>query len=192
MTKLGTTALAVFGTLMVAASSFAQMKIGSMPRHFLLLNPKVQVELKITAAQKSALEKAAGDAVSTDDQGRTRVQIGPGTDLDEIKKDMAKVITPAQDARLKQIWIQRDGAFALGDADIAKELGLDAGQKAKVTAEMEAYGDDMQDLVGSSGGHISAEMAKPIREKAKKRLDAILTAAQRAKFDGMKGSPFKI
>ena len=49
----------------------------------------------------------------------------------------------------------------------------------------------MQELVMSSGGKVGPEESKALREKTKKKLDAILNTSQRAKFEGMKGKPFK-
>lgn len=191
MRKFGITFVAVLATLGIAAIAPAQRMLGAMPRHFLLFNPKVQAELNLTAAQKKAVEAAGGDAISTDDQGRIRIQMSQGTDMDGIKAGLKKAITAVQDKRLTELWIQRDGSFALSDADVAKSLGLSDDQKKKVSAIFEEFGEGMQDLIMSSGGKVGPEESKSLRDKTKKKLDAILNAGQKAKFESMKGKLFK-
>ena len=191
MKKTGLLMLAVVALLAVAGTASAQRMFGSMPRHFLLLNPKVEAELKLTAAQKAAIDKACGDAVSSDDQGRIRIQMTGATDMDEIKVALRKSITPAQDKRLMEIWLQRDGTMTLGDADVQKELGLTPDQKKKIEAIMEEFGDGMQELIHSTGGNITLEASKSLRDGTKKKLDTVMTEAQKAKFETMKGKPFK-
>lgn len=191
MRKFGITFVAVLATLAIAAMAPAQRMIGAMPRHFLLFNPKVQAELSMTSAQKKAVEAAGGDTVSADDQGRIRIQMSQGTDMEAIKAGLKKAITSAQDKRLTELWIQRDGTFALSDPDIAKTLSLTEDQRKKVKAAFDEYGEGMQALVMSSSGRVGPEESKSLREKTKKKLDSILTAAQKTRFDGMKGRPFK-
>lgn len=191
MRKFGISLVAVMATLAIAAIAPAQRMIGAMPRHFLLFNPKVQTELNLTEAQKKAVVAAGGDSVTADDQGRIRVQLGPSTDMDAIKSGLKKVITSTQDKRLTELWIQRDGTFALSDTDIAKSLSLTEDQKKKVKTAFDEYGEGMQDLVMSSGGRVGPEESKTLREKTKNKLDGILTTAQKAKFESMKGKPFK-
>ncbi|MBC8063874.1 MAG: hypothetical protein H7Y17_03530 [Chlorobia bacterium] len=191
MRKTGLTFIAIVATLAIAAIAPAQRMIGAMPRHFLLFNPKVQTELKLSDAQKKAVTVAGGDAVSADEQGRIRVQLSQGTDMDAIKSALKKTITPAQDKRLTEVWIQRDGSFALSDDEVAKSLDLTADQKKKVSAVFDEFGEEMQELVMSNGGKVGPEESRALREKTKKKLDAILNTSQRAKFEGMKGKPFK-
>lgn len=191
MRKFGISFVAVLATLAIAAIAPAQRMIGAMPRHFLLFNPKVQTELNLTDAQKKAVIAAGGESVSADDQGRIRVQLGPSTDMDAIKSGLKKAITSAQDKRLTELWIQRDGTFALSDEDVSKALGLSGDQKKKVTAAFDEFGEDMTDLVRSSGGRVGPEESKSLREKTKKKLDGILKADQKARFESMKGKPFK-
>lgn len=191
MRKFGITFVAVLAILAIAAIAPAQRMIGAMPRHFLLFNPKVQSELSLTDAQKKAVIAAGGDSVSADDQGRIRVQLGPSTNMDAIKSGLKKAITSAQDKRLTELWIQRDGTFALSDEDVSKSLGLSADQKKKVTAAFDEFGDEMQELVMSNGGKVGPEESKSLREKTKKKLDGILNAGQKAKFESMKGKAFK-
>src|SRR5690348_16732578 len=102
--------------LSLTTQASAQKMMGAMPKQFLLLNPKVQTELKLTDAQKQTIQKAVNDVVSSDGEGRIRIQMGPGTDIDGIVQDLKKAITGAQEKRLTEIWIQRDGAMALTDA----------------------------------------------------------------------------
>lgn len=174
----------------VSAAS-AQRVVGAMPKEFLLLNPKVQAELQITKEQKSKIDEAVQDAVSDEGNGRIQIRMSPDMNLDEMVASLKKSITPSQEKRLVELWIQRDGVFALGDAGVAKTLDLTADQKKKVKAILEELGYALEDLAMSSGGRVEHTDALPYREKAKKQLDAVMSSNQQKKFSEMKGKPFK-
>lgn len=189
MRKIGWTFLALLTA--VAFASAQQFSIGAMPRQFLLFNPKVQAELKLTDAQKKAVAAAGGDSISADGEGRMRMRIGQGTDMETIKNALKKAITPAQDKRLTEVWIQREGPMALNDPDVAKAVGLSDAQKKRVSEIAQDYGDDIRDLAMSSGGRVGPEESKPLRDAARKKLEAVLDKGQKAKFETLKGKPFK-
>jgi hypothetical protein len=190
--NFGLLVIAVTAVLSLATQASAQRIFGMMSRQFMLLNPKVQAELNLTEAQKQAIKRAAGDAVSTDDQGRTRIQLTSGMNLDSMKQDLRKAITSEQDKRLIEIWIQKDGALTLSDAEVAKSVGLSSDQKKKVEAIIDGMGEDIRELAMSNGGQVNHNQAKGVKDKAQKSLEGVLTTDQKKKFEAMKGKPFKI
>ena len=168
------------------------MKLGVQPKSFLVLSPPVQKEIKLTETQIKKIESIFGETVSTDDQGRTRIQLTGGEDMDQMNLDVLKVLDVAQLKRLTEIWIQRVGPSALGTKEIQKLLALNAKQIEKITAEMERFQEEMHGLISDNGGQLTPEIMKPAQDKLKSNLKAILTKEQSDKFDAMKGLEFKM
>lgn len=178
--------------LSMAAMASAQRMMGPTPRYFLLFTPSIQSELKLSEAQKKAVKEAGGESVKEDGQGRLMVRMGPDFDIDSMRSKLQKAMTPAQEKRLKEIWIQREGALTLTDSEIAREVSLSADQKKKSEEIVEEMSDDLRELITAEGGKIKAEDTKRIRGKAKTKLEALLTAPQKAKFKSMQGKPFSV
>jgi Spy/CpxP family protein refolding chaperone len=101
------------------------------------------------------------------------------------QKRLADILKPAQMERLKQLDLQLQGARALKDREVVKALGLTVEQKRKLNAifrESEAQ-DPNPGPSGVSG--LMQGQAADLLEKAFE----VLTPAQRAKFEKMKGQP---
>ena len=189
MIKIGLGLLSVF---FIAVPALAQqISIGTMPRHMLLFNPKVQTELKLTEAQKKAISAAGGEAISVDANGRMSMRVGPGTNVDAIRIKFMKSINSAQDKRLTEVWIQKEGLMALNDPDVAKAVGLTDDQRKRVSTIMQEYGENVREIAMSSGGRVNLQDVKPIRESASRKLEGVLHRSQKSKFEGLKGRPFK-
>lgn len=189
MRKIGFTFLAMLTA--VALASAQRLSMGAMPRHMLLFNPQVQSELKLSDAQKKAIAAAGGDAVQADAGGRLSMRIGPSTNMEAIKSSLKKAITPAQDKRLTEVWIQKEGPMSLHDPDVAKAVGLNDAQRKRVGEIVQDYSDDVRELAMSKGGRIGSPDLKPIRDVAARKLEAILDKGQKSKFETLKGKPFK-
>jgi hypothetical protein len=185
-------AAAVLIALNSTLCSAQGMKLGVQPKSFLVLSPPVQKEIKLTETQIKKIESIFGETVSTDDQGRTRIQLTGGEDMDQMNLDVLKVLDVAQLKRLTEIWIQRVGPSALGTKEIQKLLALNAKQIEKITAEMERFQEEMHGLISDNGGQLTPEIMKPAQDKLKSNLKAILTKEQSDKFDAMKGLEFKM
>jgi len=168
----------------------------------LLQRADVQGELKITDEQKTKLEAAnpgrgqgggqrgggAGGA-GFDPEAMRKAQL-------EREKAVSDILTPDQNKRLKELYIQRVGNQAVTREDIQKELGLNADQVAKIqalaTKQREANQAVMEKV---RSGEIDREQVRELQTKndgiLKEELGKILTAEQAAKLKAMGGAPFK-
>jgi Spy/CpxP family protein refolding chaperone len=110
------------------------------------------------------------------------------TRFQEIAKDvegrLKEVLLPHQFDRLKQIdlqnRIQRDGAAALTDSELAETLGLSEAQRDEIRDRAEQVQQDLQDKI------------RQLRLEARNQLLEVLTAEQRAKLDAMMGEEFAV
>jgi len=102
---------------------------------------------------------------------------------------LAEILTPDQILRLKQIQLQASGTDVWMEPEVAKELDLTNEQKAKITELRNEYTRRQP-----TDGDFQQRFAK-IRELNTER-DAkaieLLSAAQKAKLDELKGAPFDI
>lgn len=109
---------------------------------------------------------------------------------------IAKILTPAQIARLKQIRVQLSGSRIIMDAEIQKELGVTAEQKAKIDGLQAKQRDANAAIMEKvQNQELSREEATAAREKNNKILEdeiaKVLTDAQKAKLKEMAGPKFE-
>lgn len=109
---------------------------------------------------------------------------------------IAKILTPAQIARLKQIRVQLSGTRIIMDAEIQKELGITADQKTKIEGLQAKQRDANAAIMEKvQNQELSREEATAAREKNNKILEdeiaKVLTEAQKAKLKEMAGPKFE-
>ncbi|MGD9636392.1 MAG: hypothetical protein AB7G28_04950 [Pirellulales bacterium] len=110
------------------------------------------------------------------------------TKFEQINKDaegrMQKVLMPHQFDRLKQIDVQsrlqRGGAAALTEGELADTLGLTEAQRDQIREKQEQVQKDLDEKIGQ------------LRIEARNQLLEVLTPEQRAKLEGMMGSAFAL
>jgi len=172
------------------------MGMGGMMSHAALLRQEaVQADLGLSADQKSKVaselpQRGPGGGGGgggnprdmTDDQRRAWMEERMKTQAEEEKK-VAAILDAKQAARLKQIRIQALGGRALMDEAVVKELGVTEDQIGKAR---EAMMEVMQ--AGQGGGGNPAEM----RQKLLDKMNTILTAEQKTKFEALKGPAFDV
>ena len=114
----------------------------------------------------------------------------------EERAKLAEILLPHQIKRLNEIYIQRAGASALADEQIAQDLGLSDAQKTKVTEIGQQNRDSMmrERFQGGGGGDPQAAQARmeELRKAGDATLLAVLTPEQQKKFEEMKGKPFEM
>lgn len=204
--KLIVTALA----LACLVSAFAQQGRGGMRGQDqgigLVTRADVQADLGVTAEQKAKLDALQQ---KTQEQMRARFQEmrDNGGDFESIRaemdkhqaqinKEIAAILTPEQNTRLKQIRVQLQGNRAILDKEIQKDLGISESQKAQIEKLQADQQSAMQDMMadmrdgGMSREEMQAEMQKR-NQSYEKKLGEILTAQQAETLKGMGGKPFK-
>jgi len=111
---------------------------------------------------------------------------------DEVAKDVEKVLLPHQIKRLKQIMMQTrlasagygyGGAAALGQEDIAQELGITDQQREELKKAEEEVRAEVQKK--------TQEFYKKLQEEAREKLYKVLTPAQRKKLEDLQGEKFE-
>ncbi len=156
------------------------------PKLMVLMLPEAKKELKLTKEQDKKLDTMVQN-LKPDFAGLT-----PGKSLfDGIDREIGTILDEKQHARLVELWIQREGAFVLLLDEIADRLELAADQKSKLS-----------EIAGAYSGKLMEAMQKGLRSRAdvkkiqdmqaehEKQMIALLTEAQAAKFEQMKGKKF--
>jgi hypothetical protein len=111
----------------------------------------------------------------------------------EEKAKLAEILLPHQIQRLNEIFIQQAGATALFDEDVAQQLAINDGQKAKLTEARQANEETRREQFREAFQlDENARRAKfeEIRKASDAKLIAVLTPDQQKKFEAMKGKPF--
>jgi hypothetical protein len=121
---------------------------------------------------------------------------------EEALKKVQEILLPPQYDRLHEISIQVRGVGALADSKVQDELGLSEEQKTKlngirdkVETQMRSMFEGMRDLTQEQRRAKFAEMREKIqssRKELEEQTLQTLTAAQRDKFEQMKGKKIDI
>lgn len=166
----------------------------------------VQKELAVTSEQVAKIEalakknqedmRAAREAMQNGGGDRTAMQEMQKKAQEATKKEIEKILTADQNKRFKEIQIQMMGGRALMNADVQKELGVTADQKAKIEAVQASQRDKMQDMMqqmrdGNLDRTQMQEAMQKMNQSIADEMIKVLTADQKTKFEAMKGKPFK-
>ena len=174
----------------------------------LLVRDDVKRDIKLTDKQSADL-----DALREDMQEKMRdlfqSQMGSGggrpdfekmrTLMDpimkEVKEKTEKILEPAQQTRLKQIWIQLSGSQVITNEEMQKELKMEAPQVEKVKELQKKQGAAMAELRQKvQAGELQREEMRDLMKKngdiMKTELGKVLTDKQREQLKGMEGPKF--
>jgi Spy/CpxP family protein refolding chaperone len=115
----------------------------------------------------------------------------------EASAKLAEVLEADQQKRLLGISIQVNGAAALSDPAVAKELSITDDQKTKLgevrESNMEAAREAFRDLRDQDLSQDEMrEKAREIQQEGDKKLLAVLNSDQQAKLEQLKGEPVEI
>jgi Spy/CpxP family protein refolding chaperone len=193
-------------------------RFGTDPLH-LLQTGKVKQELKITDEQSAKLGKVAEkydeeaatklgsvqlDGLNAQQKSAKAQEIRDAGDklIETSRKEVSSILNPDQLNRLKQILLQVNGADALQDKEIAKEVGVTPEQSAKIQKLQTQTNTALRnDLGGKSGGANQTQMelggstvrtAEKVDTHAQEQSLGTLTAAQKQKFESLAGAPFTL
>lgn len=152
--------------------------------------PNVQKELKLSDEQMAVMAEVRNRLI---DAGALR---GEGEKVRQALDDAAKTIraalSPEQEKRLKQLHLQRLGASAIRLPETVATLGITGEQQQKLQAIGSKETGQLRALEKNFELPLSELDAKSrlIREEARSASLAVLTPAQREKFEEMKGPAF--
>jgi len=171
----------------------------------LLQIKKVQEELKMTQPQIDKLEakqQEVRQAMQDLFQGGGLQNATP----EERQKLMAKgqeiqtkavndILDTKQQKRFHQLELQRAGANAIAQPDVAKELNLTDDQKAKIREIQTAQQEKMREIFqgAGQGGDRQAMMQQmqALQKAAGEKITALLTDTQKTQWKAMQGEPFE-
>jgi hypothetical protein len=177
----------------------------------LLGMPSVQKELELVDDQKAKITEANEKMMSSMREAFSGME-PPSPDMtpeerqksmeemqkkmqpiqDELKKTLESVLLPNQLKRLKEIAVQVAGAQALNDKQIQEELKLTSDQLAKIKTINEDMSKKMRELFESGDFQSMREKMPEIRQDTEKKLLGVLTDAQKASLEKMKGQKLEI
>src|SRR5262245_7345589 len=103
---------------------------------------------------------------------------------------LQELLTPDQILRLRQIQLQASGIDVWMEPEIATELDLSKDQQAKIKELRDDYNRRQQQLDGDFQQRF-AKIRELNAERDAKALE-LLTTAQKAKLDELKGAPFDV
>ncbi len=177
---------------------------GLMPVSFLINNPGVQEELKLTDDEKTkltAITQAARDQMTekrqADGQDRAQMQKDMQAINEDTSKQVAAVLTADQNKRLQEIRIQQAGNSAITDKDVQAALGLSDDQKSKI-ADLVKTSQEANAAIFAKiqDGSLDRQEAFASMQKngatLKEELGKILTDDQKTKLTALGGAPFKL
>lgn len=170
-------------TLFVALSVAQGYTPKVAPSGLELDSAAVRKELNLNDAQESAITKIIAKFVV---HHEGFISFAPGTDLDDLSRELQSPLTDYQRKQLKEIWLRDEGALALFDPEVAKAVGLTPAQRerlAKINLDMEF------ESGRAAGGREVKEYSRitaPIRQKSYKVMLAELTPEQRRKWNALR------
>jgi hypothetical protein len=116
--------------------------------------------------------------------------------LDKLAKQLKEVLQPHQRNRLRQLTLQQEGGFALGQDDVRKELKFTPDQVKKFGAMTHSLQTSIEALIKAAQAAGNPEGLQPKIERLKKdhakKLETVLTAAQKKQWKEMLGPPFEL
>jgi Spy/CpxP family protein refolding chaperone len=161
----------------------------------LLSQKSVQEELKLSEDQAKKVtelaEKQRGASRPSRDASREERQKQREERAKANDKAVAEILKPEQVKRLKQISLQRRGARAFGDAEVADALKLTDEQTDKIKAIQEDVGKELGDLRRGGDREEARKKAETLRKAAGEKAMNLLTAEQKTKWKELTGEPFK-
>jgi len=171
---------------------------GGPPPPLMLLGQKVvQQELKLTREQLRKIDELRAKEMQAFRPRPGAVPADMGDKMKELVKESRKAVSDIlkqdQAQRFKEITLQAHGEAALGEPDVATDLGLSEEQQKKVKAVCETATKDRAALFqGKPANPKEMQMSmEQITKKAAAKILDELTSEQRSKWDEMKGKPLK-
>jgi hypothetical protein len=174
---------------------------------FIVFREKVLDELKVTDEQREKLMQNLMERImetgpfldSLKDAGPEREK-----KLEEHRKDareklakqLKELLQPEQLNRVRQVTLQQEGAFALGQEDVRKELKISQQQVMKFMAIVQELHKKVEPLMKEAHSGGNPEEIRPkieqLRKDHAKQIEAVLTDDQKKQWKELLGPPFEL
>lgn len=176
-----------------AAQGAAGFELRTNPA--LLMNPKVQADMKVTSAQSGAVMQALQASaprimplmqkMGKDPSAMKQMMV----EYRKMEADALKPLNPAQRKRLREITLQTIGPAAVVSPSVSQQLGLTTPQKSKISGAISAASKSA--YASMQGGKPDMRSMMAMQDKIKTKVAGVvaatLTAPQRAKWAAMQG-----
>jgi Spy/CpxP family protein refolding chaperone len=165
----------------------------------LLMMPEVQKEINLTEQQRQQIQQLMAEQreqmmplmqqmrEATPEQRQKLME----QMMQKWDQALGKVLQPEQKARLRELQLQAEGAFALARPDVVKELNLNEEQKRKISDILAQYREKQRQLWQQGPGADRQAMMQQMRQQMDKELLAVLTEPQQEQWKKMQGKPFQ-
>jgi hypothetical protein len=174
---------------------------------FIVFREKVLEELKVSDEQKEKLMQYLMEQImqtgpfleSLPQSGQERekkLSEHRNNAHEKLVKHEKEVLQPGQLNRLRQIVLQQEDGFALGQEEVRKELKITQAQLQKFMAVIQDLQKSIETLVREAQSGGNPEEIRPKIERARKehgkKLEAVLTDAQKKQWKELLGPPFEL
>ncbi len=170
---------------------------------FVVFRDKVQNHLKLSDAQKKALDEELQerlqdamqlfeklDGLKPEDREKELGEYRPKVH-EKLAAFLRKTLKEDQLKRLRQIGLQQEGAFALGQPEVGKELKLTDEQRKQFTAVVQDMQKKIEPLIKEAQSGGNPEEIRPkamkIRKDHEGTIEALLTDEQKKQWKEMLG-----
>ncbi len=186
-----------------------QNKPGAMQRAgggtaglMMLMNPKVQTEINLTAEQKQAITqvmtelglgaKARGQGGEKPKGEQQRGQMAEMQQkMQKAEAAIKEILTPEQERRIEQLILQQQGPQAIGqNPKLQDQLQLTQPQRVAIQEIQKANRQEMQNLVQGGNKEAFADKLREMREQMGQKILAVLTPEQKSIWANLLGKPF--
>jgi hypothetical protein len=181
--------------------------VNALGMPFIAYREKVLDELKVSDDQKEKMMQHLMEQImETGPFLNSLADAGPEREkklsehrknaLEKLAKNLKEVLQPDQRNRLRQVTLQQEGSFALGQEDVRKELKITPEQMKKFVAITHDLQSSVEPLVkqAQSGGNPQEIHPKieQLRKDHARKLEAVLTDVQKKQWQEMLGPPFEL
>jgi hypothetical protein len=173
---------------------------GISPMFLTYLYKGVPEELALSAKQVKELNYIMVEVGAESKNGRPSLQAHGVDSYDPYDERVLKLLLPAQQVRLEQIWIQKVGLAVLSKPKYQKELALTTVQVTKIKDIIAASQNEVNLVIAKEAVNEDGKVMVPpstiekirvIRVEAQKAVNKELIPSQIAKWKGLNGAPFK-
>lgn len=175
---------------------------------FMVFRDKVQKELELSDEQKKKLEKRLQDTHQDTMQLFQKLNDKEPEERDKelhayreraqenLTAFLQGLLQEKQLKRLRQVMLQREGLFALGHAEVMKELEITDKQRQQFIAVVQEMQKKIEPLLKEAQKDGKPEEIGPkvmkIRKEQEDRIEAILSDAQKKQWQKMLGKPLDL
>ncbi len=175
---------------------------------FIVFREKVLEELKVSDEQREKLMQNLIDRIMETGPFLDSLKDETGPDREKkleehrknarekLAKQLKEVLKPEQQTRVRQVALQIEGAFALGQDEVRKELKITQEQMMKFMAIVQELHKKVEPLIKEAQAGGNPQEIRPKIEQIRKdhgqKLEDILTDAQKKQWKELLGPKFEL